>query len=703
MAKDETLTVRLLLAMKGFKSGLGKAQGLAKGFSKGITRVMGAATKAVGALAGVVGGVSTALFALVNSVATAGDTIAKMGRRTGLTTEYLSEMEYVLGLNDATIQDLQTGFRGLALFIDGVGRGTKEYTDLNKQLGVSLTDQHGRMKTSEELIDAYMEAIRRIRDPILQVGMAQRVFGKSAMKLLPAIQAATKGMAAGRAEARAMGLTLTAEGAVSSERFRDSLLRLWSTITGLKKTFGTPFMDTFSDAMDSISSVLRKLMPRVRALGKQAAMWVKIWGPKLLGIVQAFGRGLKTSIMPGLKGMWSVLKPMLSVLGVSLDAITGSTERQIATLKDAHRETIAAVDAGEDAISSTEAWARAQAKLDAVWASGKAEAIGETLGKLAIVLVEIKVALVALNVTLGGLKILGWVGHALVWLWAASGKLASVWAILKGVAGGLWTVLVAIKDILVGLFVVIKWIVVSVLTAKVLIIAAIAGLLVWIGYNLWKYWDVIVWMVEEGWKLLKAPFVWLWDQLMKLGERVGNALGEAYDAVVESLEWVWDEVTAWLDDLWTDVSGWFAKLPGRVWKAVKKVVIYVAEELWKWLTKWWGKTKNWVSDRWADIKATVGFKEKGSPSLKDVLADTMAQATALVGGYTNDLTAAMHGSMLAGMPRAASAGEAAPAAGPAVTIPVSVSGIMSDEFVRRVLVPEMERAAHMGLLTGGTR
>jgi len=747
---DEKLEVWLLVKLKDFKKGLNSGLAMTKKFSKGVDKFFLKTAAGVGAVGAAAFGAAAGVAALINRVATAGDAIAKMARRTGLAVEYLSEMEYVLGLNDATIADLQTGFRGLSRFIDGVIRGTKEYTDINDQLGVSIYDNTGQLRTTQELMDAYMNAIRNLRDPVLQAGIAQRVFGRSAIALLPAINAARGGIAAARVEARKMGVTLSKQAAADSERFRDSLLRLKTTFWGLVKSFAEPFMNVFSDGMDRAAGEVNRLLPLVRELGKGAAVWLKVRGPQLLGWVKTFCEGVKSGITPAFRRLRAVAGPVLKALGVGLDELTDGAVSAEATLDDYY----AAGEAG--ASSAAEAWEMARAKVKEAAGQAAATELGDWVGKLVGVLLELKAALIALTVALTALKVLSWVpavigaiAGAVGWLVGGVGKLVWVWGALVKVCGGALAVLVFLKGAGLGLVAVlyaiggglagvVAWVgaaVAAVLASPAIVIAAIVGLLTFIGAKLYQYRELIGWMIARAWAGITGLFTGLHNAVAGIGPAILGGMQSAWQYVRQFaglvgeifvrapgvlMNWVSGLAASAATWVWTGLTGigrtigrWIGALPGQLFGAVRGFVTWLGETIWSVLPGWLKKLVGLAGAAWEKVKDTLGFETKGSPSMKDVLQNTFSRMSGMVSQHGQRISSMMHGSMLgmagragAGLPARMAAGRSGSGESSTtnhVSTNLNIAGILDDLFVRRQLSPQIQRAVQMHTLDTNRR
>lgn len=246
---------------------------------KGLVRV---AEKAVGAVAGVLGklakvagvaaaGAAAAFALLWRSVAKAGDAIAKMAKRTGLSVEFLSEMQHVAALNDASLQDMQTAIRGLGRAVEGAVRGAGEYVEVWDRLGVDLRERNGQLRETEDLFWEVLTALARVENRTLRMGMAQRMFGRSGERMLVLIDAGAKALNRQREEARRLGATWSGDYAKGAERAMDSMARLKTAWGGLKRAFFGPFLEPIARQFEDLAEWLATNRGQVDAWGKAAS------------------------------------------------------------------------------------------------------------------------------------------------------------------------------------------------------------------------------------------------------------------------------------------------------------------------------------------------------------------------------------------------------------------------------------------------
>ena len=85
-----------------------------------------------------------AASAAVVRFGTLGDEIQKMSRRTGFSTESLSELRFAMEQSGTSIQGFEVGVRRMTGFIEDAKDGLATSTDAMEKLGVSVGDLVGK-------------------------------------------------------------------------------------------------------------------------------------------------------------------------------------------------------------------------------------------------------------------------------------------------------------------------------------------------------------------------------------------------------------------------------------------------------------------------------------------------------------------------------------------------------------------------------
>lgn len=266
-----------------------------------VLGALGAVTKMLGVLGAAVGGAYAGLFALVNSAASAGDAIAKLSKRTGLSVKMLSEFQHIASLEDASLDDMQMAVKGLGVAVEGATRGLKENIDSFKRLGVEYEDSNGKLRNVEEVFWDVMFALQKVENPMLRAGLAQKLLGRSAQNLLPILSLTRKELEAERREAHAFGVVIGDEVAAKSERFKDALTRISQAWRGLRFALGAPLFDFFSEGMERSAQSIAKFSPRLREFTERALVpWLERTRIK----VSAFA---EKHIIPAIDKLWDYL------------------------------------------------------------------------------------------------------------------------------------------------------------------------------------------------------------------------------------------------------------------------------------------------------------------------------------------------------------------------------------------------------------
>ena len=178
-------------------------RGLRRGvrrFSREFGRPFAQATASIIKLGVVALGIAAIRLGLgIKRAADFGDQIDKMSKRTGLSTQALSELSFAAELAGTNIEDLEKAVRTMQARILDLGLGLSTAVDAFKILGVSLEDVAG--KTPEQQLDILLEALAGIEDATLRAAVAQRVFGRAGTRLLPILSGGVKALKAAREEA----------------------------------------------------------------------------------------------------------------------------------------------------------------------------------------------------------------------------------------------------------------------------------------------------------------------------------------------------------------------------------------------------------------------------------------------------------------------------------------------------------------------
>ena len=265
--------------------------------------------KAIGLGILAAGGAIVAAGAMsVKAYAKMGDEVGKMAKRTGFSTEALSELRHAAEISGSSLGSLEKGVKKMAMSVSDAKDGLATYTREFDKIGVSIEELEGL--NPEEQFFRIAEAIASLEDPTQRAASAQKILGRAGTELLPLFAEGTEGMAALRKEAHELGIVFDEEAAKKAEDFTDALTRLNKSIDGVK----------FAIA-DALIPVLEPLIEQVTDATKDVGSWVKenkeLAQTVAMGGVLMMGLGGLLLILPKLKMAVIALSGALRTLMLS--------------------------------------------------------------------------------------------------------------------------------------------------------------------------------------------------------------------------------------------------------------------------------------------------------------------------------------------------------------------------------------------------
>lgn len=273
------LKVKIDTDTKGLQTGLKGAETRMGKFSKGIqkhSKAIGIGMAAMGAA--IVG----AAVLSVKSWAAMGDEIAKMARKTGMSTEALSELRHAAMLSGGNLATVEKAIKRMSKAISDANDGMATYLRAFEKVGINAADLAG-MKP-EEAFMKIATAIADVEDPLLRAAVAQDLFGRAGMDLIPMFDMGSEAIREMREEAHKLGIVFDAEMAKSAEDVTDAMHRTTQATQGLKNAIAVALAPQIEETMKKVEEFVVKLIDWTKANPELVATIVKAGG-----IVAALG------------------------------------------------------------------------------------------------------------------------------------------------------------------------------------------------------------------------------------------------------------------------------------------------------------------------------------------------------------------------------------------------------------------------------
>ena len=270
---NEKLVLELIADLTKLDSGLDGGASRIQGWAKKVPNLLGAALKAFAALGAAAAAVGAGITALVVTTSNAGDEIAKLAKRTGMSVKFLSEMTYVLDLNDASMSDLALAARGMARQLLAADEEALEAQRALKGLGLELADL--KAMRPDEMFMAVLRALAKVDSATMRAAYAQRILGRGAEALLPTILDLAQGFEKSQREARRFGLVWSPKEVLHAEEFNDASTRVKSSLLGLVYTFGRQLLPVGGRALNWLANRIARFQPIARRAGREVAQAVE--------------------------------------------------------------------------------------------------------------------------------------------------------------------------------------------------------------------------------------------------------------------------------------------------------------------------------------------------------------------------------------------------------------------------------------------
>jgi lambda family phage tail tape measure protein len=174
-----------------------------------------------GALAGVttVGG----LAALVNRSISAADAIGKTADKIGVGVEALQELRFAAKASGVEQETLDMALQRFVRRTAEAAQGTGEAKDALASLGITLRDQDGHLRRSEDLLTDVADAFARIEGPAERVRLAFKLFDSEGVALVNLLSDGSGALDQMRERARDLGIVLDEHLVRDAERARTEL------------------------------------------------------------------------------------------------------------------------------------------------------------------------------------------------------------------------------------------------------------------------------------------------------------------------------------------------------------------------------------------------------------------------------------------------------------------------------------------------
>ena len=192
------------------------------------------------------------------------DDIATLSTQTGVSQSSLQQWTYASNFVDTSVDSITSSMTKLTQTMGNALNGSSEASDKFATLGVSITDVHGRLRSTEDVFWDAIDALGKIENPAERDAAAIALFGESAQKLNPLIAAGREGFEALNAEAERLGTVFSDEEIATMGGFDDAMQRNSQAVTGLKNAIGLALIPAFQPLVNRATEAMGRVNHAIR-------------------------------------------------------------------------------------------------------------------------------------------------------------------------------------------------------------------------------------------------------------------------------------------------------------------------------------------------------------------------------------------------------------------------------------------------------
>jgi hypothetical protein len=211
------------------------------------------ATKNIGGM------VAKTFMALYNPASAIAEAAERQALMLGVSTKEMQKWNFVATQNKTSTEAVTFAFTQLTMKAYEAFSGNKEATKSFKDLGVSVVDASGQLRTNEQIINDTIKSLSSISSESKRAALAQDIFGRSGKELLPMLSQGTQGINNQRDAAEKLGQVLSDRAVKSFTETNDSLDRMKTSLAVAGGELLTTFLPTLQKVVDKATQAASAL------------------------------------------------------------------------------------------------------------------------------------------------------------------------------------------------------------------------------------------------------------------------------------------------------------------------------------------------------------------------------------------------------------------------------------------------------------
>ena len=225
--------------------------------ASGFAKFSAAAVAAGTAIAGAVTQASKKIFDLTKSVGTYADTVLTLSSTSNVDPIDLQKWEYASQFIDVSVDTLTGSMTRLTKNMTSESAAT---TAAFSQLGISVRDSNGNLKTAQEVMFEVVDALGQVDNQTERDALAMTLLGKSASELNPLIQSGSAAFKQLGNDAQNAGLIMSSETLNAFGQLDDQMNVMKSTLGAASNSIAAMFLPAVQQIVGSTPEVVQAFL-----------------------------------------------------------------------------------------------------------------------------------------------------------------------------------------------------------------------------------------------------------------------------------------------------------------------------------------------------------------------------------------------------------------------------------------------------------
>lgn len=232
------------------------AAAVGEGFSN-VLSTAGRLTRRLALAGGAAAGAVWGFERLVSGVTDVGDRIGKLSERLGINAQTLQEWQYGARLSGINTQTFNMALQRFSRRIGEAAHGTGEAQVAVRYLGVSLRDAEGNIRSTEELLPEFADALAGVENEQTRLALAMKLFDSEGVAMLQMLNGGSEALREFAREAHRSGVVLTDELIAQAEDYTDSMTNFRQSLFGIRVAIVSRVIPAVTDWIERMTELLR--------------------------------------------------------------------------------------------------------------------------------------------------------------------------------------------------------------------------------------------------------------------------------------------------------------------------------------------------------------------------------------------------------------------------------------------------------------